>query len=484
MKRLALVLALFGSGCRHEAAPVASFPLRKVCSVESAKLESLLADADAPPEADEELRERVRSLVLDRAHAPSKMRAIELSDLVSIGPPAVPILDALLTETDRTPEERLSALEVLGAIDDPGAAEALAKRIDIERVREPWIRAQAAFQLAKQSSDHVLPALLAKLKYETDGETVIWIAATLAKHANFSGLDGLRVLSVSAATPEIQGNAQAMLAKVTQDAGFSDPEALHATWFSGDAERKLPREEPSPRLQLEMWRRIAALAEFDLRLVDDARFALVGSAAWIVEPLAAALHEEDAYVRLHVAQCLERMGVRARGACGELVLALDEPHTAAAAAAALGAIGCPDALDALVKRTEPAIDAELRTAAASALGHLGAAGAIPPLRALLAETEPLDLRQAAAQSLLALDDTAPALPVLIACLTTAGADTGAAESAIHAWLTRRAAANDPAALATLERWKAIAGDSGETPSPAEAARHRNERAELMRMFQL
>jgi HEAT repeat protein len=458
--------------------------LRQVCSTEIAKLEREVASEPPLFSPDPELLERVRGIVLGRAHEKGKLRALGLKDLASIGPPTVPILDALVDEQDLQPEARLSALEALGAIDDPRSADALVRRVDIERVREAWIRAQCAFQLANQTSDHILLPLLAKLKYETDGETVIWIAAVLAKHANFAGFDGLRVLSASAATPEVSAQAQAMLVKLTQDAGFGDPEELYRTWLGPDETHRLPREEPSDRLLLDTWHRIGDLAQFDLRIVDDARFALSRSSPWVVALLSAALHDENTYVRAHVAQVLERMGTRASSACSELRLALDEPRTAAAAATALASIGCVDAVDSLLQCLQPKTDAELRNAAAAALGRLGTSAVIAPLRALLATSEPLDLRQAAAQSLLAQGDPTPALPILIDCLVAPGADAGAAEIALQAWLERRSAANEPGALEVLTKWKAIAGDSIETPPPAKAARRQRAHAELLRSLQL
>jgi HEAT repeat protein len=479
MRTVLCAIALACCACRRDSKPAATFAIRKVSAVEIARLEGSLPARAAPAEPSGDLRERVRGLVLERAHAQGKMRALELEDLATIGDPAVPVIDALLDEKDRGPEERLSALEALGAIDTVSSADALVKRIDQEKIREPWIRAQAAYQVAKLTSDHVLPSLLAQLKYELDGETVIWIAAALAKHRNYAGLDGLRVLSASGATAEVRADAQSMLARVTGEAGFQDSETLYTAWNSSDSGRRVPRAEPSPRLHQEMWRRIADLAEFDLRRVDDARFALSRSAEWVVDLLVAALHEEDPHVRLHVAQSLERMGRRASAACGELVLALDEPHMASSAAAALGGIGCTDALDALEVHTQPGNDPELRNAAAAALGRLGSPAAIPALRALLAPGESLDLRQAAAQSLVALGEIATALPLLVDCLTTPGADAGGAESALEAWLAN-VATRRPKAATLLEQWKAMAGDPAQTPPPAEVASRLRARCKLLR----
>jgi HEAT repeat protein len=477
------IFALGCCACGRGSKPSPNFPIQRVCAAEIAKLEGEIRESEAVSDPPAELRRRVRDLVIDRAHSNGRMRGLELEDLRSVGEPAVRILDELLDEKGRDAQERLSALEALGAIGSESAADALVNRIDLEKTKEPWIRAQSAFQVAQLSSDHVLPRLLMRLKYETDGETVIWIAAALAQHRNYAGLEGLRVLSVRGATHDVQIQAQSMLKKIAQDAGFADGESLDTAWNSPDPNGRLPCAKPSLRLRLEAWRCIADLAEFDLRKVDDARFALSHSAGWIVDLLVAALHEESPHLRVHVAQSLERMGGRAQAACSELVRALNEPSLAADAAAALGAIGCTDAIGALESATRLGNHVELRSAAAAALGRLGSATAIPVLRVLLGSEEPIDLRQTAAQSLVELHDGRSAVPLLLDCLTMPGADAFAAEGALEAWLTETAGAEGEIgteARAALLEWKAAAGDSSRTPSAGEALSRQRARAEVLR----
>lgn len=475
-----LICILIGGACGPSVKPASRFDLRKVTAGEIAKLEAVLPPEPAPTESIPDLKELVRGFAVDRAHLQGRMRRQALEEVSAIGAPAVPILDALLDEKQREQGELISVIEVLGAIDTPSSADALAKRVDIDRVRDPAIRAQAAFHLSKLTADHVLPHLLAQLKYESDGETVIWIAAVLAKHKNYAGLDGLRVLAQSGASPEVRDRARAMLDACAAEAGFADAESLHAAWWSADSEHRVPRQDPSPRLRLESWKRIAALSEFDLRRVDDARFALSRSASWILEPLTAALHEQDAHTRVHVAQCLERMGARASGACAELVLALDEPHVAAASATALGAIQCPDALAALVECTRPKHDPELRNAAALALGKLALPAAIPALLELLAPNEAPDLRQAAAESLVALGHDRDAIGVLIECLTRSGADASSAETVLENWLTDRARRAEEPAASILERWRSLGAKATGGANPDGVLVRQRARSELVR----
>jgi HEAT repeat protein len=429
---------------------------------------------DAPASVDPELLARARTQIADRAHLQGKLRTLALADLAATPAAAIAAADALLSDAAASDEARRSALEVLGGLDTPAAARALAKRVDIQTSHEPWIRATAAFELARLSFDGVLPEMCAQLKYETDAETVIWIAALLGKHRNFSGLDGLRVLAASGPTPEIRDQARALLEQLASDAGFADADALYAAWNSADPERRVPREEPSPELRAETWRRVAALGVFDLKLVDDARFVLSRSPWWAVDVLTQALHEEAPQLRTCVAQSLERMGARASAACPALVQALSEPRMAPAVATALAAIGCRDALEPLVSCTQPGRDPELRHAAARALGVLGTQRAIDALAELLAKADTPDLRQTAAESLVALGQGALAAPLLVECLTRPGADHDTAEAALERWL--ELGANKE----LLEAWRALAGDSSATPTVAQVARRHEARAELMR----
>lgn len=474
----AMLVALTCVACSPKTSPKVVFETHAVAKPHIAALEKDPATkpiALAEPTA--EMRERVRGLVLDRAGATNKMRALGLEDAKALGDAAVPVADAIIDEKERSDAEKLSALETLGAIDTLASAEALLRRV--EKGAVGWIRAQAAFQLTKLHEDSILPRLLLRLKYETDSDTVIWTAAALASRANYAGLDGLRVLASTGPTEEVRQSATDMLAQMAKDAGYPDGNALYLSWYGVTSEANIPRREPSPRLQLELWRRIETLAVYDLRQVDDSRFILVRMPSWSVDALIESLHEEDPHVRVHVAQCLARMTRRAHDACDALVKALDEPHMASTAAHALGEIGCASAFDALVARTLPKNDPEMRNAATAALGRLGSEQAVAPLTALMNAKEPLDLRQTAAEALLALGHADLALALLSDCLTKPGADNAAAEIAIEAWLTRRSTAGAAAMTSMLDRWRAISGPSIDTPPPDVAVAHRKARKELI-----
>jgi HEAT repeat protein len=414
----------------------------------------------------------LQAQIADRAHLQGKLRALALADIAADPNAAIAAADALLSDAAASDEARRSALEVLGGIDTPAAARALARRVDIQTSHAPWIRATAAFELGRQSFDGIVPEMCAQLKYETDGETVVWIAALLAKHKNFCGLDGLRVLAVRGLTPEVQDHARAMLAEIASAAGFADADALYAAWNSADPEGRVPREEPSAELRAEIWRRVAALGVFDLKLVDDARFVLSRSPWWVVDVLTQALHEEAPQLRTCVAQSLERMGARASSACPALVQALEETRMAPAVATALAGIGCADALGPLVRCTQPGHDAELRHSAARALGVLGSQRAIDTLSELLAKADTPDLRQTAAEALVGLGKGELGAPLLVECLTRPGADHDTAEAALERWLKLEGSKE------LLEGWRALAGDPNSAPTVAEAAERHKARAAL------
>ncbi|HVS10633.1 MAG TPA: HEAT repeat domain-containing protein, partial [Planctomycetota bacterium] len=95
--------------------------------------------------------------------------------------------------------------------------------------------------------------------------------------------------------------------------------------------------------------------------------------------LAQALRDENRYVRVHSAQCLERMGPRARPAIPALIEALDDPISGPTAASALAALDAREAIPALKECLAPGRDADLRAAATRSLADLGVPADPAPL---------------------------------------------------------------------------------------------------------
>lgn len=474
-RRAALSLALLVLACsraERDEAPI--YELTDVAQHSLAELEARVEPLPAAPEPSAEQRSIAAGSVSVLAGGASDFRSVALDDLRGVGPAAVPVLREILLDPARLAEERAAAAEGLGALDDPIADEVLVQAL--EKAPEPWLRAQAAWRLASTRSDHLLPRLILRLKYEKDAETVIWLAATLARLGSFAGLDGLCVLRDGAATEELRATSAARLAEIVEETGAADAEELVRDWKSGALETRLAAAKPSERLRLEAWRLIAGLSAWNLRGVDDNRFALSHLGAWVAAPLAAALHDADVYTRVHAAQCLERMGPRARAAGHELVLALAEPRTAPAAAAALGAIGFEPAGPELEAMLANSVDLELRVAAARALEKLPSPSALDLLGRVFRSDGPHDLRQAAAESLAGSERGAGVVPFLVECLTSPLADPGGAEAALERWISGSSAA-DPELVA---RWRELAVPLDRIETSDEATRRRAARAELLR----
>lgn len=436
-----------------------------------AALEQRIAAEDPPPPPPEEAAieaaaEPTAGLVEALAQTPARepMRRVLLEELVGHGDAAVPHLAALLADTEAEPEQRTVAAEVLGALDSLAATEPLLATVESARTEvepEHWLIAQCAWRLADTTQDWILPRVLRALRYETDHETVLWLADTAARFGNYAGLEGLRVIVESGS--ETAGRAAGLRAQLT--AGFDSPQAAERAWALRGEVAEAYRHQPSPRLELETWRLIESLAEWQLRGVDDARFVLSRSGTGAARLLGRALSDQDLYVRVHSAQCLERMGPRGRVAIPELVRALADPSAAAAAAAGLGGCAWDAPADrerasaALVGCLSPSRSLELRVAAARALGqvHLGATrgttgaddGETSPARleaaAALAELfedeeQAIDLRAAAAGALVrigALEELAPTVRWLQGLLTSPAVEPTEVEAALWDWLERQ-----------------------------------------------
>jgi len=477
MALLACVPPALLVACARESAAGGSFVLAPVVAPAIEALEARVPPPEVPGAPDPETRERVEGLLGMLAGRDPRTRETALLDARSLPASAVVALVPVLDDPQQSDARRDASARLLGALGTPGAVEALCR--NLEGPAPAWLRAVCAFELGVAGRDEVLPRMILRLRYEKDGATVVWLATALARLGCYAGLDGLLVLRAGGATEEGRVLAAAQLEELARTAGLADGRALVEAWSSPDPGLlELPA--PSDALRLEVWRLVEDLGRFDLRRVDDGRFVLSRSGAWVAGILAQALHDSDVYVRLHAAQCLERMGPRATAAGPALLEALGEPRVAPAAAIALGAIGFAPAGPELdrVLRTPGAL--ELRIAAARALGGLGEAAPRAGLRQVLEGTDALDLRQAAAEAALALGELEPARRFLVACLTDPAADCGAAEVALGRWLERAAAvAGDEGAARTLERWRSLGADDGPIPTADEVLERRRSRARLL-----
>ncbi len=488
------------SACSEPGAPVASrpaFELFPVVERSMALLEDELAAArdDAPGATPEgrEVEEEVRGLVTFLASSPPALRSSVIADLERVGPSATPTLAALAVSETASADERAAAIELLGALDDVRSAEQLLSLVEASRVG--WVRSHAAWRLGQGTQDWVVPRLVLRLKYETDFEAVVWIACALARFSNYSGVAGLANVARSAPDDAVRTLAADELARIlakfdteelARRGGGTDATGLEWAWSRWDGSPAsetaglFSEPERSARYRLAVWREIRSLGDFQLRGVDDARFVLsnLGPSAAVL--LARALHDASPHVRVHAAQCLERMGPRASIAGGELVKALSDPELAPSAAAALGRVGHPEAASALAACTLRGGDLGLRVAAARALGGLGLASSVPALASLLDPSEPVDLRQAAAEAIAYAGAGERTAAQLCAFLESTEVDPTSSAAALRHWLAQREREGSLRARAVLEEWDALNGPVGVVETREEIAARRRARAALVR----
>lgn len=444
MKRLVFSAFLALAACGKETADVAVTPApparRAVAAEAVARLEQQLATTEPTAAPVAELGEQVDGLLATLGGTDESMRRVARDELASLGVAATPLLAAALERTDLSQAARLGAAEALAKHDNVDSARALLARVMLARRQadpEPWMRAQCAWRLSQTTQDWCVPSLILALRYETDYETVMWTARTLAHFGNFAGLDALRVIANS--NTESAPRAVVSSNELASEAGFNDALALESAWIAGD--ERLQGREWSPRRELETWRLIAGFSQWQLRGVDDARFVLSREGLHCAGLLAQALADGNRYVRTHAAQCLERMGRRARVAGPALLAALDDPELALQAMLALGAVGHAPAEAELVARLHESHALETRLTAARALGSLRQATAVPHLAPLLDSKQPYELRIAAACSLAALaplELERATVELLIGALTGGRVESLGPETALGIWLAARA----------------------------------------------
>lgn len=217
MKRALALFALLAACADEAPLPSSSTPavvrnLSAVARANVARLEAELGPLAEPLSGDAELVEHVTGL-LESVESASLGR-VAREELASLAPASLPILARWLDDAERPAAQRIAAIEALGAADTRYGAEKLLARIEAMRTRkndEAWVRAHCAWRLGQGTQDWVVPRMIRQMRYETDHETVIWMARALARFGNFSGLDALVVVSRSAATQELRDSASVAL---------------------------------------------------------------------------------------------------------------------------------------------------------------------------------------------------------------------------------------------------------------------------------
>lgn len=479
--------------------PFPAFELHDVVGPKIQALEETLAAETTPlPEAPADLDEQVEGLVLFLTSARGSMVDAAFDDAKRLGGLAVAPLYALYLDTARLPDERRSALRLLGELRTPSAIQILAEIAGKDP--EPAMRSLAAWKLGTAGDDSIVPALLRALKYEKEAEVVPWLARSLAVHGNYAGGEALRVL---ANWQGAGGEAWVHLMQITADAAFgdtpADADALLTAWETGDPEGRLQlTRSHSNGWRLALWRWVEVFEEFQLRGVDDGRYILSQMGPDAAAELIEALHDENRYVRTHVAQALGRMGPRGRGAAVTLAAGLGDSFLAPYAAEALGAVSAlprvseleiatrtplaPLALDArtvLEDCTRVGRDPGLRLAGVRALGTLGDPAAAERLELLARESDFPELQQAATESLAYIGQGQRVAPRLIAYARRQDLDPGTSLRALRFWLGEADRAGEPWATDAVAAWDALAPSPYAAPTAAEDQDRRAARLALL-----
>jgi len=471
-------------------APLPAFELRPVAAVKVAELEARLEPV-AIPEATPEVIEQAEGLVIFLSSAGSGMADAAFEDVKRLGDAAIAPLLAVFHDMERHVDERRAALRLIGELKSPAAVDALL--VEASDNPEPSMRALAAWKLGMMGDDACVPQLIKRLKYESAPEVEPWLARTLADFDNFAGVEALSVL----ASWQGPGSEAAVhLNQIAQDAGFVEPDPavegdtlvypykLLEAWHAGDPESRLPLTAPrSDRFKLIVWRWIAGFADFQLRGVDDGRYIVADLRPEMAAQVAEALHDDNRYIRTHVAQALGRMGARGRDAAPELAAAIGDPTLSITAVESLAAVCAPapgapapelefSPVELITTCTEAGRDSGLRLAAVRSLGILRDKSAIEALDALVQDPAQFaELRQAAAESLAALGEGRRVAAGLVAFARDENLDATTSMRALRSWIGTEARAGELWASDLATEWDTLAPSQFVAPT-IEAANQR------------
>ncbi len=407
-------------------------------------------------------------------------------DLEALGLPGVRPLIRCLEDAQASVEDttrlRWFIARTLGSIEHPMAALTLLELA--KKDPHAQVRSMAIFQLGESplNPDWVLPHLCLRLKYEKDPECHRLMGQVLAGHKNYSFLRAWFELSRSPDPSKTTPIFEA-LQGLEQETGQTATDLAKAWGQPGG----LTSSPPSEALLHEVWQFVSELSgeHFQLRGVDDARFALSDLGPWLATELAPALADSDVYVRLHVGQVLERLGPRAVTAVPALIASLEDPDLGPQAAASLAAIGDRRALDPLLRAASDKSPLDLRSAAVRALGKTTWPEGADALRSALADSQDPgqeNLEALAHAALLQVDPSPETFDALLRLLTEPLAANGTAELAFSDALLRQTRAADPSdqALADWKNWKEMGAAFGSRPSAKGLGLRRESRSTWLR----
>ncbi len=406
-----------------------------------------------------ELREGLVGMVLGN---PRQLKLAQ-GDVANLAEEMAPVLAAALGDRSRDPAELKVLIDLAKVAPSGDIAVALAWLTS--EADEDWLRRYAAYGIEAHAkapgADAAIPQLFFRMKYEKDAEAAGWVARAL------------QALGAPEAISRAEETAMNLVDRGPLDLQIEAMRLVEGTPPSGALA-------PSEGLLQATWLWISELSgeHFQLRGVDDGRFVLSSLGPWAAEVFAEALEDDDAYVRLHVAQVLERMGPRGRGAFESLSAALQDPNEGVRGTApeALVAIAGDDALGPLMARLDETTSHADRVALARALSQLGSARPLGKLKQLFEATPASDLKLAAAGGLLLGGETSITLPWLAKELVAPIGDRAGAESLVGQWV-RLLDGTDRAEW--IQSWDSHGPKGSIIHGPKQVAARRRARAEWL-----
>lgn len=270
---------------------------------------------------------------------------------------------------------------------------------------DPAVRSQCAYQLGERHRAAAIPLLLVRIRQdEKDGNVECWMIDALSRLGCLGAVDRLPALLAYEPTMQTAGTLTiGILERLGRHPGGGTSyaqlaDAASALWQDWRRDGVVPSAvaEPAPtvdsieplyRQRLASW--AAALAESDLRPVDNGRWVFERIGRTALPFLPGLLHAQEDYVRRYGAEIADALGRTATVVGPDLQALLGDTRTASLAARALGSIGYRPATPYLIERLLDA-SPEMRVAAADGLGLMGDDAGFDPLRARLGDTAETD----------------------------------------------------------------------------------------------
>lgn len=306
-------------------------------------------------------------------------------------------------------DERTAAFAERSLLGDAELATVLVPALASDKVE---VRRRAAWLCGRSNQPLLQFPLLLRLKYETDGEAIVWAADSLQRLGNDTGLAWLGSAMNSEKVQQLAGGLTIGLladrnVKLGDQPTYVELQAQLQQLTDAWRRRGTRADWQGPTIdaaQLDhtLAAHLAIAEGFALRPIDEAKWVLARGGALVVPRLTRTLQASEPYLRSMALDVLTQLGPIAHSAGPALLPLLQDPLTASYAVRTLGEIGHQEAVPHLRARLDD-LDAEMRAACVQALGVLRDTASAAAFDKLLADAnQPMDVRVNAAFALLCL----------------------------------------------------------------------------------